>query len=248
METGALFVTGHSPDNMWSPHGGHMVSQDHHFWWNWSVNLAVAVGTFMAVVVALFGEMLRARLFQPRLNLSLVRKEGERSAITAPVPGVGPGGYVVKQVDEARYYHLRVSNEQRWPVAEGVQVYLTRIEEPGPSGAFQVTWLGNVPMRWRDQEFVPLLRTIGPATDCDLCMVLKSGKLQLMPLITPNNLGAQRSGNCQLVVSLQARSNQRDSEVVRIRISWDGKWEDGDAEMQRHLVVDDVPRERERSV
>jgi hypothetical protein len=49
-----------------------------------------------------------------------------------------------------------------------------------------------VPLRWRHQEFVPLLQTVGSA------------------------------------------------EVLRLQVSWDGLWEDGDTEMQRHLVIKEL--------
>jgi hypothetical protein len=57
----------------------------------------------------------------------------------------------------------------------------------------------------------------------------------------PNNLNASnRHGKCTFVVSLQARSNQADSEVKRIQVSWDDHWEDGDTEMQQHLEVTEL--------
>ena len=215
------------------------MNSDQQFWWNWWVNLIVAVSTFLAVLVALFGERLRVRIFPPLLKLKLVRQEGEKTRLTTSVPG--ESGYTTEYVDDARFYHLRVSNERRWSPATSVRVYLTRLEEPGPSEALQLVWVGNVPIRWRDQEVVPLLQTIGAAADCDLCRVERRGGLFLMPLIVPNSLEAHRTGKCKLVVTLQARSTEADSEVLRVGIYWDGRWEDGDAEMKKHLVIDEIP-------
>lgn len=95
------------------------MNSDQQFWWNWGVNLAVAVGTLGAVVVALFGEYLRPK---PRLKLKLLRKEGEKTLLTR----IESGEYA----DDVGYYHLRISNERRWCPAENTQVYLTRLEEP----------------------------------------------------------------------------------------------------------------------
>lgn len=63
-----------------------------------------------------------------------------------------------------------------------------------------------------------------------------------MPLVMPNSLQqyADCRRKCSFVASLRAVSNQTDSEVVRIQISWDGSWEDGDTEMQRHMVVKEL--------
>jgi hypothetical protein len=44
------------------------------FWWNWFVQLAIAIGTIGAVIVALFGNRFRAFLLPPRLKLSLLAR------------------------------------------------------------------------------------------------------------------------------------------------------------------------------
>jgi len=213
--------------------GGGLVNPDQQFWWTWWVRLASAVFTLLAVIVALDGEKLRARWFPPILKLRILRKEGEK----APITRLNQQG-VAQHVDDSRYYHLRVWNERRWSPAEQVQVFLTRLYEPGPGDEPQLAWVGNVPLRWRDQEFVPLLQTVGAAKDCDFCMVLKNGgTLSLMPVILPNSLNARRQGSCRFIVWVQARSNQADSQEIRIEVAWDGLWEDGDTEMQRHLDV-----------
>ena len=40
-----------------------------------------------------------------------------------------------------------------------------------------------------------------------------------------------------MVLSLQARSTEVDSEIFPLEIAWDGEWADGDTEIKRHLVV-----------
>ena len=105
---------------------------------------------------------------------------------------------------------------------------MTRVDEPGPDGRFRTVWVNDVPMRWRDQEFSPLTRTLGPGADCDLCCLRKGKVLKLLPLIVPFSLQAQRQTKCRLALFLQARSTQADSPVFRVEIAWDGDWEDGD--------------------
>jgi hypothetical protein len=163
----------------------------------------------------------------PVLQMRLVRREGERGRIR----------HADGSFENARYYHLRVSNSRRWSPANDVQVFLTRVEEPGPDGMFQVSWVGDVPMRWRNQESSPLTRTIGHEADCDLCCVREGRSLDLQPLITPFSLNAQKNEGCRIALLLQARSTQADSDIHRIEISWDGNWEDGDTEIQRHLGI-----------
>jgi len=209
------------------------MDSDQQFWWTWWVRLGGTVFTLFAVIVALFGEKLRARWFPPILKLKILRKEGER----APITRLNQQG-VTQHVDDARYFHLHVWNERRGSPAEQVQVFLTRRYEPGPRDEPQLAWVGNVPLRWRDQEFVALLQTVGAAKDCDFCMVLRNGgTLSLMPLILPNSLNARRQGRCRFIACVQVRSNQADSQEIRIEVAWDGLWEDGDTEMQRHLEI-----------
>jgi hypothetical protein len=82
-----------------------------------------------------------------------------------------------------------------------------------------------------------MVRTIGPAVSCNLCSVVKDKWVQLHPLIVPNNLSALRREPATIVVSLQARANEGESEITRFQISWDGKWEGRETKMVNHLVV-----------
>ena len=207
--------------------------EDAQFWLNWWVNLGMALATLAAVIVALFGSRIQAWLFKPGLALSVPDPRGEsiQARITSPSGAVS--------VVDARYYHLRVTNRARWPAATGVQVFLIRLEEPGPDGQLQIKWASEVPLRWMHQEVYPVTRTVGPNADADLCSVLKQNGAQLHPLIMPNNLAtyAQRQAAFDMVLSFQARSQEEASPIKRIPISWDGKWQDGEAEMAQHLVV-----------
>ena len=163
-----------------------IVTPDQKFWWNWAINAVLAFATFLVFVAALFGDILRG-LIRPQFNLQLVRSEGERTVIR----NVDTGALY----DDVRYYHARVSNRRRWLTAEEVQVYLTRVEEPGPDDVLQPTWTGNIPMRWRDQEYVPLTRNIGADADIDLFRIERHHGLFLMPLLTPHNLNFHRQGS-----------------------------------------------------
>jgi hypothetical protein len=204
------------------------------FWWNWWVQFAVALGTIGAVVTALWAAMRQPD--RPLLKMKVLRDEGERTFLNSG--------------EDVRNYHLKVWNEHRsTSLATRVQVYLTLLEETNKlngdllDGDLQKVWHGNLPLRWRDQEFVPRFQKLGSAKDADLCIIRKQGELSLLPLFMPNNLKpyADRKGACRLILSLQARSNQADSEIVRIEIWWDGMWADGDGELKEHLRVRPFP-------
>src|SRR5438067_5434691 len=100
------------------------MDQELQFWWSWWVNVAIGVGTIGAVLAALFGEAVRGWLFKPRLVLAVANALGERQQVQLTSPSGQP------RQEEARFYHLRVSNSRGWPKATEVQVFLARIEEP----------------------------------------------------------------------------------------------------------------------
>jgi len=186
------------------------MSSDSQFWWNWGVSLAVAIATFLAVLVALFGNRAQALLFPPILHLGLFSDKGELISLS------DQNG---KHVGWAQYYYIHVWNTRRWSPAEQTQVSLIRLEKKDGG----ILWSGEVPIRWRNQEYFPLLRIIGPSADCDFCRVESSGMLRLLPIFVPNNMPHEWKDRCEFVAHLRAHSTHADSEVLRLTVSWD--WE-----------------------
>lgn len=193
------------------------------------VNILVAVGTIGSVIVALFGNWIRLKFFPPSLTVGLLNNEGGKISVSNATTG--------QKVDEARYFHLLVSNSRRWFTATNTDVRLLQVEEPAPGGGWRTTWRATVPIHCRNQASNPLKHDIGSAMDFDICSVWKSGKVHIHPIIVPNNLTTAWNGACDLILSLQARSTEIDSRVVRFRISWDGVWHEGTKEMQDHFKI-----------
>ena len=203
-----------------------------------AVQIAVAIGTIGAVVVALFQSQLRLKFAPPRLTISLLSPRGYRTDVHLFPPGTNELSQ--SRIESARFYHIQVENKRRWSTANQVQVFLTRIDMPGPDGDMRIAWLGEVPMRWRYQDANPIARTIGPDAQCDLCSVVKEKFLRLETLIRPTELPCEWREPTNVVVYLQARSVEVDSPVIRVKIAWDGKWQDGDLEMGDHMVVEQI--------
>lgn len=197
--------------------------------WSLFVSVLVAIGTIGSVIVALFGNWIRLKFFPPNLMVRLMDKEGEKVDARDMATG--------QKVDEARYYHLLVSNNRRWFTATNTYVCLVQLEEPAAGGNWRTTWKASVPIHCRNQASNPLKHDIGSDMDFDICSVWKSGKVQIHPIIAPYNLTTVWKGPCELILSLQARSTEVDSRVVRFRISWDGKWHEGTKEMEDHFTI-----------
>ncbi|HLE62804.1 MAG TPA: hypothetical protein VI750_06690 [Pyrinomonadaceae bacterium] len=57
-----------------------------------------------------------------------------------------------------------------------------------------------------------------------------------------NNFALQHRDPTSLRLSVQAKSNECDSSVLLVRVSWNGQWHDGAQEMRRHMVIETVDR------
>jgi hypothetical protein len=88
------------------------------------------------------------------------------------------------------------------------------------------------------------MRTIGRATvaDADLLFVWPES-LTITLMVTPNNfpdrMSSLPSGRPEqhFWITLVARGLESESNVVRLRIDWDGLWEIGDAGMRLHFRI-----------
>lgn len=203
------------------------------FWWNWGVQALVALGTIGAVLVALFGDFLHP----PKLRLSLDNPNGVFALVQHTVTDTG-GGTFQSAAQDARYYHMRVTNHRRWFSAHHVQVLLLQVEALGQDNNVEVKWTGEIPLGWQNQALYPTARTIGHAASVDLCSVVRGQWLQLHPLMRPINLTVFWPAPCALTLTLQARGDEGDSPPVRVRVAWDGQWADGSQGLQGHLSIE----------
>jgi hypothetical protein len=196
------------------------------FW----IELALAIGTFLAVLVALFGKWLQGKCFAPALELELTGTGGEATLRQTP-EGTSEG---------VRYYHVRVSNSRRWSPANKVQVVLLRVEERSPNGEFRVAWQGEIPLAWKHGQEFALERTLGHPAVADLCSVGERAGLRLHTLVTPFNLEVAAWTASDMVLTLQGQASEVDSRPLRLRVSWDGQWHAGEAEMRRHMLLQEL--------
>jgi hypothetical protein len=197
----------------------------------WVSEIGIA-GTWVIAISAIWGERVRAALFKPHLDVSLVSAAGE--SITETLTWVSDGKPASRQ-RKARYYHLRVSNRRRFPVAHETQLAIEAIEMPGPDGTPHVVYRGPVPLTWRHQSLYPTARNVGPAAEAHLFAIDEDDDLKLMPLVVPNNFVQKQRGPMRMWVTVAAHALECDSQPVRVAIAWDGKWEAGEAEMLKHV-------------
>ena len=117
------------------------------------------IGTWLIFVAAIWGDRIRSGLFKPALRIELVNPDGELT--TEVIISINESGERHEYRRPARYYHLVVANTSRWPVANNVQIMITRLEAPDPGGRSQTVWLGELPLQWQHAQVHALLRTVG---------------------------------------------------------------------------------------
>jgi hypothetical protein len=207
------------------------------FWWNWSVTALAALGTIGAVVVALFGDLIRGWSFlAPQLSIRLKDPKGEFS-----VREITGGGAIIAQRTGSRWYHIEVKNRRRWSPARSVQLSLIRFEELNADDKYETRWTGEMPFQWKDGQLRSLTPDLGREVDSDRCSVTNAPNgpyLQLHPIIPKFSVPTEwHSSRVRCAMTFQAHSLVIDSNLLRIEIAWDGQWADGTDEMARHLVI-----------
>jgi hypothetical protein len=168
----------------------------------WLTEMGI-IGTWAVGFLALFGDRIRATIFKPKLHLEL------KSAVGSYITQTPPPSTQTESVENvliahqaskhARYYHLRVTNRARYPIAQDVQVLLLGIEwvnsKFGRSGALYVPLV----LGWA-RSIYPLDRKIGSKTDAvaDLFFVREDG-LTFVPVVIPNNFKQTYVGETHLI-------------------------------------------------
>ncbi len=140
-----------------------------------------ALGTVAVFVVAIWGDQIRAKLAPPKLHVELSDPKGLRiTQFIRPEESDEGTMQQAQKTIQSRYYHLRVINEKRFPVAHEVQVVIASLEGEGPDRYPQVIFRIPLPLTWRNQrDFDPRpRRTVGGRSlEVDLLFVREDGLL-----------------------------------------------------------------------
>lgn len=197
-----------------------------------------AAGTWAAVMVALFGDWLRAKLFPLHLDLELVDSSGDLTIQDRN--WIDDNKVPQHRRAKARYYYVVVRNTGRVRIAHDVQIMLIDLAVEGPDGQPQVVGKGPLPLVWQHQQLYPLLRTVGTAGDeavADFFFVLEEKPLEFVLALVPNNFPNKIDAPLKVWVTLEARAIEGRSKPLRLQIAWNGKWHDGREEMAENLPV-----------
>ncbi|MCF8146251.1 MAG: hypothetical protein K9N21_20275 [Deltaproteobacteria bacterium] len=191
--------------------------------WSIVVGIAGALATFLAVMVALFGEKIRQLWSSPKLQVRLFE------------PSVTPNNAGVK----GWYYLLQVSNQSRSNPAANVRVLLSKIERKAPDGFWvEEPFSGPVQVMWRWPQFMAQYQTIGPPQIATFACVHQNEKeISLRSYWFPNNMRRSILPGEAVRLSFVAASDVSESDVRSVDISWDGKWTEDREEMKKNLRI-----------
>lgn len=181
--------------------------------------------TFMAVIVALWGECIRQWWTKPKLKISLADPQGSFTTR-------GDG-------KKARYYGLDVINERQSSPAKNVRVLLTEIIKQGPDGNWRpIVFSGPVLVTWKWPKITPAYTTIGPDEMSTFGFVVEGAtRFELQLYWCPNNLDPTFPPNEPIRMRFKAVSDSAESNILTVQVAWDGVWSEGSNEMQQHLIV-----------
>lgn len=198
------------------------------------IQVVIAIVTFFAVLVALFGDWLKSKLFRPKLRLDLSDRRGIATVARLDDHQTGESRY-----EDARYWFLTVSNGTAWPVAERVWVCLMQLAERDAGNAWRPNWSGEMPIRWDVYEVHGDRRDIGLNAEAALLAVVKDKFLDLLPNLYLNNLKwrYRQAEQCHIRATFQARGRSAVSNLLTVEIHWDGGWDDSSPDMCGHLKI-----------
>jgi hypothetical protein len=202
------------------------------------ITAIAAAGTWLAVLVALFGQSFWQWIRRPQLRVELLNNDGDLEVET--VSWADAAGAVRVRTRETRYYRVCVSNAQRAGTVQDVLIVVDAIERELPNGQAELEYRGPIPLLWQHPDAFPKSRSVGTSAVADFLVVSEEQTLRLATAIPRKEYALRTS----FWVTVAARGREADSPPVRFKISWDGVWERGAAEMRAHLTIDVEQRPR----
>ena len=186
--------------------------------------------------MSVFGDSIRYKLgYRPKLVLKL----GDRPQGTLDNDTNNPQA---PPSEWTRYYHLRLTNEKERYPATNVRVVILRVMKPTTSGQLVDVHLhGPLQLNWQLAQVHPLYETVGPEIICDLGYVRRGKYFTLSPIVAVSPFqGTLDSGGGQMVVIVQAIADNAKSNLLKIKITWNGQWSEVDQVMRENLRVEPV--------
>ncbi len=187
-----------------------------------------SIGSIIVAIVAIFGPAIQNVIFRPKLKLRLRSSLGEKTKTSSGVIQI--------------YYHLEVFNEKNVNPGKNVRVFIKEVwknskrmswEEVFHSGWLQLRWQFSNPY---DSG---ISKEIGQAYVCDFGVIDSQG-FRLLTYVCPNNFSGYLDCEGELKVTVIAQGDNAKSNELKLKIRWDGKWDENEKIMERNLIIEDI--------
>lgn len=220
--------------------------------WNLTVNIVIAISTFGAVVLALFGDYIKNAIFKVKLSVEIVDVKGELTNWSPiinqirnpkensgsqssqgnfgtsgtsgnPFPNISP----MSIGPEVIYYHLRIKNQRPSIIVNKCRVLLKELHSKDPitQEYKKLTLVVPPNFQWTPAETSP------PAIDFITEQILDFGYLTkgadaFTPAVSPryNSFKGNLKANEIIKYTLEIQANNAKPKIVEIEVSWDGIW------------------------
>ncbi len=189
------------------------------------VQALVAIGTIAVAISAIWGNFIRNKFYGPELSIKLLDNLGDLTKTRDGVAG--------------RYFKFKVENNRKWAPAKNVRVLLLRLYKPAADGKYaESAFSGPIQITWQWSSFQ--YQNIGPESICTFGYLIKGSNFELSTYVKPNNLERLIRANEKMIIVVKAVSDNAESNTLKVEISWNGKWSDGETEMSKNLVIKEV--------
>jgi hypothetical protein len=190
--------------------------------------LATFLATALALLLAIYGDRLKAWRTGPKLRLVLKNPKG--------------AVLLCSNTKRRHYYTLSVVNDRPGAIANNCCVRLTHLWRSTPDGRFvPVPIAYPLVLSWPPSEVTPWAVSVGREELVDFGFLEESSSFQATARVYPNNFdGLVRAGEA-VRYGLEIISDQFASKQPQVfEVCWDGEWIADPDRMAGHLRIREV--------
>lgn len=190
------------------------------------IQTIIAFGTISAVIVAIWGDLLRSKFAPAKLT---IEEHNFRGSTTKFSNG-----------KNALFFHMIVRNRRSWIASRNCRAMLVQIQKKGLDGEFhQQNLVIPLQFSWSPAEVSPLLATINKEQVLDLGFIAEGDECFRPALyyVSNNFQGFIKKGELFRYFIEIYSDNFTSSKPFVVEISWDGKWSDDLDIMSQHLLI-----------
>jgi hypothetical protein len=196
--------------------------------WNLLVQSFVAIGTILAVILAIWGDLIRSVLVPPKLRLHVHNPRGTPTQFN--------------DGQKVYFYHLRVKNSRTWSPARNCHVTLRELYRRGPDQLFHPVAL-PVPVQfiWAPAEFTPPRIHLVTEQVLDFGTLTEHGRFTPRLAVMLNDFKGFVNPNDAVRFCLEICADGYHAARFQVfEVAWNGKWSENPNQMAENLQIREI--------